>query len=502
MNRRAKIADWLSGGELTKIKARYEASLWNNSRSYLPGNLQSAREDISALPRQEIMRRVRYFEKNASVQLKALRCLDVNVVGAGITPTPLAADPKWRKLALAWWNEWVPYADKTEQSDYYKLQSIAYRAEIIDGDSYLDLTLNAANRPAIDIIEAHRVGNGNVDIRDIERLGFKVVDGIIIDSFRRPSAYIVADDFSGADVQMIPVSRMVKLFNRKRAGQYRGISAFHAAVLDLHDKDDLQKYEMRAAKDGSAKANIFETPAGGVTVESDVGASLNTAQGTDPTQRLAYYRQAIAGETLVLQPGEKMTQFESKRPSAAMSGFWDKLDRKIAQAIGISYAALVDYEGNWGGATLRAVVQSDARVYELETNDQACASQRVWEYAIGWAIQHGELPANADRNKVRWHPPRRATVDVGNDSKAMIEEVKGAFRTYRDTHGEKGEDWEEQFEQRAIEEAKIDELAKKYGVSPARIASFAQERLAGIAPDAEEPAGGDPAKGGGKGNEE
>lgn len=482
MNFREKLVNWVAGKELAKIQARYEAAYWNNSRSYLPGFIQSAREDISALPRQEILRRVRYFEKNSGVLLKILRCLDVNVIGSGITPTPSGPDIEWNKSALEWWDEWVPCADVTEQSDYYKLQSIAFRAQNVDGDSFKRHVLNANGRPAIDIIEAHRCGTGTVNTQDVEARGFKVIDGVILDSYRRPVAYLIADDFMGGHVETVGASKIVKHFSRKRAGQYRGISIMHAGILTLHDLDDLQKYEMRAAKDAASKANIFETPAGAVSQEEAIGASLSPAQNTDPTQRLAMYRQAIAGETLVLQPGEKMTQFESNRPSAATSGYWDRLDEAVVRASGVSYAALCDYRGNWGGATLRAVVTSDNRTYELETIEQARAAQRDWEFAIGWAIQSGELKPNPCWNKVRWHPPRRATVDIGNDSKAMISELQGGLRTYETCYGENGEDWKERLTQRAVEEKFINDLADQYGVDRQYIVSFAQERMTAAMP--------------------
>jgi lambda family phage portal protein len=469
--------------------ARYEAANWNEKRSYLPGFIQSAREDISSLSRLEILRCTRYFEKNSGVLLKVLRCLDVNVVGTGITPTPSGKNADWGKLALAWWDEWATVADVTEQSDAYKLQSIGYRAQNIDGDAFIELTTSASGRPAIDIIEGHRVGNNGLVVADMEAKGFKVVDGVVIDAKRRPVAYIVADEFSGRNIRLVPASRMVKLFNRKRSGQYRGISILHAAILTLHHLDDLQNYEMDAAKDAASKANIFKTPAGGVNSEEAIGASLNASTATsDPAARAAQYRKTLSGETLVLQPGEEMTQFESKRPSAAMTGFWDKLDEKIVQGAGISYAALIDYRGNWGGATLRAVVQSDNRTYELETIEEAKAWQKVWDYVIGWAIDNRELAPDVEWRKVRWHRPRGATVDVGNDSAAMLNELKAGARTYETIYGESGEDWRERLDQRAKEEAFLQELATKYKIDRTSIASFAQQSLSGTAPGSEEPA--------------
>jgi lambda family phage portal protein len=491
MSIREKIINRLSGGAIEKrvkqataeIAARYDAAIWSNARTYLPAFIQNASSDINTLSRSEILRRTRYFEKNSGVFGKVLRVLDVNVVGSGIVPTPTSSNAVWRGKALAWWSEWIEQADKTEQSSYYKLQSIAYRAENVDGDAFEHLTLNAAGRPAIDLIEGHRVGTVGVNVKAYESMGFRVIDGVVIDKNSRPVAYLVADEFDGTVVNSIPASQIVKHFSRKRAGQYRGISIMHAAIIDLHDSDDLQKYEMRAAKDAASISKTIETAAGAVSADgSAIGASLSNANTTDATARAQYYKQALGAETIVTNPGDKILQFESKRPSAAMSGFWEKLDKKVVQGAGISYAALVDYEGNWGGATLRACAQSDSRTYELETVEQARAAQRVWEYAIGWAIKMGELPPDAEWNKVRWHPPVRATVDVGNDSNAMIQELKGGMRTYESIYGERGDDWRDRLEQRAKEEQFIDELAEKYGVPREFIASFAQERMV-LAPD-------------------
>lgn len=500
MNKREKVLDFLSGGSLTRIKARYEAAYWSTSRSYLPAYTQGARQDMDSMSRSEILRRVRYFEKNNAVLDKVLDIKDVNVVGSGIRPSPAAKDTDWGKLATEWWLEWIEQADSTSLSSYYKLQSIAYRAQNVDGDVFFQKKMSEAGRPAVDVIEAHRVGTAGVDIQQLEGNGFRVVDGVIIDrKFKVPRAYIVADDFDGGIVNVVPASEMVSVWNRQRAGQYRGMTLFHAGVLDIHDLDDLQKYEMRAAKDAAAISRIIKSQAGGTTVEGEgIGSSLTQTNTTSPAEREAYYKQALGGEVIIAQAGDEMSQFESKRPSAAMTGFWDRLDNKFAQASGISYAALVDYRGNWGGATLRACLESDNRRFELETIDQSRAAQQIWEFAVGWAIQAGEVPHNPEWRKVRWHPPRRTTVDVGNDSAARLEELKAGRTTYQDEYGETGEDWRERLDQRAQEEAYLHELADKYGVEKAEIASFAQERLAGMAPDSTGTAPAVPGKGTGE----
>jgi capsid protein len=486
MNTREKFINWITGGALAKIQARYEAAHWSTTRSYLPENIQGAREDINSMSRLEILRRVRHFEKNSNVMQKALSILSVNVVGSGINPTPATSKDAWNKAALDWWNSWANVADITGTSSLYEMQDIVFRAQNIDGDHGIELTENEFGRPALNLVEAHRIGSGGIDIQRMVQAGYNVSDGVILSPAGKPLAYMVQNEFTGKSTATIPASQFVFFFTKRRAGQYRGLSLFHAAIVDLHDLDDLQKYEMRAAKDQSALSKAIETAAGGFTNGSDnaIGASLNTPTGQDPAARVASYREAIGGETIVTQPGDKIQFFETKRPSAAMSGFWDKLENKFVQGSGLSYAALVDYRGNWGGATLRAAVTSDNRLFSLRTSEQARKWQRVWEYAISWAMAHGELEQNPEFRNVRWHPPRRTTVDVGNESASTLNELKAGTRTFETVYGEAGDDWRERLEQRAVEEKFISDLATKYGIDRALISSFAQERMTGIAPDA------------------
>ncbi len=473
--------------KIAEIEARYEAGYWSTARSYLPGFIQGAREDVNNMERSEVLRRVRYFEKNSDVMTKALDVLNINVVGSGINPSPATVDAKWNKQALDAWNEWSEVADITGESSIPQLQSIVFRAENVDGDHGVELTLNEYGRPALNLIEAHRVTSAGIDVNKLTAGGYKIVDGVLISPFSgRPLVYMVASDFDSKTVAAVAGSGMVFFYKKTRAGQYRGISLFHGAVIDLHDLDDLQKFEMRAAKDASSIARVVQTASGGTTVDGNgIGRSLRPAPTVaGPAQMNEYYKTALGGEVIHTFPGDKVEQFQSNRPNPATIEFWTKLETKFARASGLSYAALVDYQGNWGGAALRAAVTSDNRLFSLRTTEQARKWQRVWEYFIGWKMDHGELTKNPDFRNVRWHPPRRTTVDIGHESQAMLEELKGGLRTYETIYGEAGDEWKERLEQRAIEEQYIEGLATKYKIPRQLIASFAQERLAGQAPDA------------------
>jgi capsid protein len=230
---------------------------------------------------------------------------------------------------------------------------------------------------------------------------------------------------------------------------------------------------MLAAKDASSRANIVYTDSGEVPQSiSPIGRPLTaTTAGTDDRQ--TYYEKAFGGKTVALRKGDRWDQAESQRPSAAMREFWEYLTDLCCKGVGISYAAVSDYSGKWGGAALRGAVTSDNRFYEIRTRSLSSAFQRIYEYAIGWAINSGELmDPPTDWYRVRWQPPRRASVDIGRESAAILNELRAGIRTYRDVLGELGLDWQEVLRQRAEEEKYVAQLAAEYGVRPSQIVAI------------------------------
>lgn len=474
----------------TAILANYEAARNTLDRSWLPGYVQDARQDIDNGQRLEMVRKSRYFEKNHALWQKVLDLIEVNVVGTGITPTPASSSTEFNEAALALWKTWGRYADLTSRQTIESLQALAARAQAVDGEVFIFLTRGEPNflpngqqgrgRPRVQLIETHRIVSANLPTYKAE--GFQDVDGVLIDQRGRPAFYVVAQDndaFSGRQariVAVIPAEQIVHIFEPSRPSQYHGIPLAHAVLHDLHDLDDLQRYEMLAAKDAAERANVIYTESGEVPqAVSPIGKSLTPA-GTAPTSdtdRQVYYEKAFGAKTIALKRGDKWDQSKNERPSAATQGFWQSLEAKFCKGIGISNAAVQDYAGNWGGAALRGAVTSDNRFYEVRTASLAAAMQLVYEYVIGDAIETGEIQgAPADWREVRWQSPRRASVDIGRESAAIINELRSGVRTYRDVLGELGLDWQEVLRQRAAEEAFIEALAKEFKVDRSQIAAL------------------------------
>lgn len=476
-----------SDGSLIAATARYEAGQFGGvDRSWLPAYVQDARQDLDTGQRLEMVRKARYFEKNNATMQKILDLIEVNVVGTGIHITPSSSDEVWNTKAKAWWDEWCKYADLTSRQSFETLQALMVRAQAVDGEIFVWLTLGDPDStgrryPRIQLIETHRVCDAKLP-RQYEAEGYVQFDGILSDRRGRPVFYIVTNDndaFSKASpksVALIPAAEMVHVFEPSRTSQPRGVTLFHACLHDLHDLDDLQKYEMLASKDAASRANVVETESGEFQDDGTLIGKEESqpADNGDMAEKVTYYQTAFGARTTVLKRGDKFKQFEALRPTAAQQEFWKILERKVCRGTGISYAALCDYEGAWSGPSLRGALAADNRFYDVRTHSLAVAFQRIWDHVIGSQVKPGGALTGAptDWKKITCLPPRRATVDIGRDSKAMLEELRVGVRTLQEVHGEANNDWRAATRQRLIELKFVMDEARNLKLPPGVVLSM------------------------------
>lgn len=454
----------------------FESSRYTADRSWLPGYAQDARADYTSWARIELCRRARYMERNNAIAQKILDLIETNVVGTGINPTPASSSDKFNRAALEWWNGWCQFADLTSRQHLYSLQAMLVRAWMLDGDVFVWLTKGDSGRPRLRIIESHRVVSAN--LKNFSREGYIDADGVLLDQNGRPAFFVVTNDndaYSGKqarEVVPIPADEVVQVFEPSRQGQTRGITIFHSCLHTLHDLDDLQKYELLAAKDAAEISKVITTASGDIDTNGSsggvIGRSYNqTKSDGSQVARQAFYEAKLGGRTVSLFRGDQLAQFQSNRPSPATKELWDYLTNLVCKGVGVSFAAVQDYAGNWGGAALRGAIAADNRFYDVRANTFSSAMQRIYEYAIGWAIANGEIvdpksgkevKVPADWKKARWQGPRRMTADVGRESQALLAELDKGIRTERDILGELGLDYNAVRAQRVSEvRARLDE---------------------------------------------
>jgi lambda family phage portal protein len=477
---------------LAAAMARYEAGTFGGiDRSWIPHYVQDARQDIDPGQRLEMVRKARYFECNNATMQKILDLIEVNVVGTGVHATPASSDEKWNARALARWQEWCKFADLSSRQNFATLQALMARAQAVDGEIFVWLTYGDPDEtgrrfPRIQLIETHRVCDAKLP-RQYEQEGYQQFDGILTDRRGRPVFYIVtndADAFSKSSpksVALIPAEEIVHIYEPSRTSQPRGLTLFHACLPDLHDLDDLQRYEMLASKDAASRANVVKTASGEVTDDGSIIGREETqpADNNTTAEKVTYYQTAFGARTVVLRHGDEWEQGEALRPTTAQQEFWKILERKVCRGTGLSYAALCDYEGGWSGPALRGALAADNRFYDVRTQTLSVGFQRIYEHVIGADVKPGGAlfgGAPKDWRNVIWQSPRRATVDIGRESKSILEELKAGVRTELDVQGELGLDHKSVRDQRfsevraRIQEAKA--ISEEFGLPLPLACSF------------------------------
>ena len=449
-------------------RARFEGARQSTSRSTIHGSVQSAQFDIDPYSRYELVRRSRYFERNNAFVNRIADLFEQYTVGQGLAFFPASSDTRWNAAALQYWRDWQRFADLSSRLSFGSLQGIIARALFVDGEIFVILTRGETGNPRIQLVESHRVKNAPE--------AKNAIDGVEIDDRGRPVAYWIAteDGKRKETFTRVEAQNVVHIYEPGRAAQYRGLPALYPVMNDLHDLDDLQIFEMRAAKAASQVQNVIKTANGEVTDDDII---RGTATGSDNVERADYYKDVFDGEVKVLKHGDEFSQFQVERPSAATSGYWDYLTGKVCAGIGIPKEIVLP--SSMQGTSMRSVLDIANAFFRSRSAVIADHLRRIYEYVIEVGIRTEPFlqPAPPDWYRSTFRAPRSINVDVGRNSAAAVAEFKCGMRTLQSIYAETGDDWREQLRQKAAEIAYANELAQEFNVDRAEIMTLDPNEL-------------------------
>lgn len=468
--------------------ARYEAVFGSPNRSTVPGLVQDAKFDVSAATREELVRKARYYEKNNGLVNRLADLFEQYVVGPGILFIPASSSIAWNESAAAYWRDWQRFADLTSRASFGTLQGLLARSWFIDGEVFILKSQGASGRPRVQVIEAHRIKTPKFSVDGIQTampaMGQPtIIDGVEIDANGRPIAYWVetVDTARKSTFQRVAAEFMIHVFEPGRAGQYRGIPFITSVLNDIIDLDDLQVFEMQAAKEAASVTNVIKTKAGEIDDE-DLQKGLTTSTVTTE-QKLAYYKERMRSEAVVLQHDDEFNQFRSDRPSVATSGYWDYLTAKICAGVGIPKEIVIP--SSMQGTSMRSVLEIAAAFFRQRSSALQDSLGQVYEWVIesGLTLNDPLLITGKPANWYAWkaRSPRSVSVDIGYSSSARVNEYRIGMTTLEDVYGELGQDWRERLRQKADEIAYADELARKRRIDRAEVLTLDPNELSSMA---------------------
>lgn len=474
MNPLRKAAGWVAQKLLTF--AEWEAAKigGNRDRGYLPGYVQDSRLDLDQASRDELVRKSRYWEKNDGICNRLADIWDQYTVGPrGLVHTPASSNPEFNALATEAWSRWSEFPDLSSRMTLGAIQSLTSYRWFWDGEISILKTRGSTGRPRIQLIECQRIATPTGAVSE------DIHDGVKVDSNGRPVSYFIQNSFRGDEFAERPAESVIRIFEPSRPGQLRGFPVLASVLNTIQDLDDLQKLEMRAAKDaarrvwgvkrkGAAPANISELRRERLNITGQTSTGTATTESRD-----TYFRKVLGGETAYMEPDEEMEMFASQRPSEAVRDYWDFLISKICAGAGIP--RLLVLPKPMQGTVTRADIDAATSFFRSRSSVLIKAFTDVYIYVIGAELQTNPAMARVappDWYRVNVRPPKCANVDVGRNSSAMIGELEAGTLTYESVMGDAGEDWRSYLRQRAEERRYIRDLATEYDLDPQEIAGL------------------------------
>ncbi len=442
-----------------------------------------------------IRNRARDLVRNNPFAAIAVRKLAAKTIGTGIVPRLRAGadDRSARRFAADEWAAFVDNADPEGRTSFYGLLHLAARAWFESGEVLLRLI----PRPAawklrvplqIQVLEGDFLDGSKTEVL---ASGGAIIQGIEYDAAGRRAAYWLFDEHpgdghggllrSGLRSRRVPAAEILHLFEPLRPGQARGVSVFTPAAMRMRDVDDYDDAEIARKKIGACFAAF---------VKREGGPAQGPLAGAAATTDAAGRRVETLAPALIqyLGLGESV-DFATPPAADGYVEFMRTQLHAIAAGVGVTYEMLTGDLSQVNYSSLRAgMVDFWDLVDHWQWNvviPQAC--QPVWTRVGQLAAALGRRDPASPWSAV-WTPPRRRWVDPVKEVGATRDAVRAGLMTQREAIAEQGWDPDEQLDEIAATNARLDALGVVLDSDPRRMGRGGAAAAAPAAEDGTEEA--------------
>lgn len=400
----------------------------------------------------------RWAFENDGFTREAIGQICRSVFGNTLRPQAMTSDEAWNQKAEELFTFRCNIIDASRRFTMIQLLKKWLTAHLVLGDMGIQLSSTFSGLPIVQSVMPHRIGNFG------ETEGYGIFNGVRVDDTTgAPTHYRILTGTDPAVAVDIPVSDFILLYDPDFTDGYRGQCKLGAELLNVLDAKTIQSLETQGVGTSLAPTIIdYRADDSGGDLLSG-GAAVAGADGAvrDPLS---------GGMILRRKVGDKVESFQSNRPTPRLQEFLKELRAPVALALGVTDQWVTgDYTA--GGPGVRAIiVKNSARINELQGLVADKILNRLWFWIISKEIKNGNLEYNPEAARVAWQWPPSGTIDNGRDSNAARADLFAGLTTYASDYGDRGKDWRDEIEQKAIEAAFIDEMAAKHKVSRDRIA--------------------------------
>jgi len=205
--------------------------------------------------------------------------------------------------------------------------------------------------------------------------------GVELDADGKRVAYhVFRGPYTGSLVrerERIPAEQIVHVYDPERANQTRGVTDFHAVLLEMHFLWHYFESELVAARLGSSQPVIWERIEG-----SQYGSEDPAATEAEKNKRREL-TELEPGTFGYAPDGYRPSAFKLDHPTTAFSDFVKACERKVSAGLGISYGELCADHSDASFSAQRHATES--------TRDTLRDMQAWWTVMFLWPIYRAWL---------------------------------------------------------------------------------------------------------------
>ena len=433
------------GGRVTKANRDF----WNANSPF----------ETTASPDRDTLRaRARWLHENNPIMANIDKTIINNVIGRGIKLQLKTENLKFNEEIENLWRVWGEKnnCDISGRFNFSDLQALILEQRMVDGEIFIyKRYTDDKNFPfKLQLIEADRVYSWGVTDN--------LINGIEIDNFGKPKYYnfINKRDYEYKyEPIKVKADEIIHYYKAERATQYRGISEYKQAILDIKNFAAFQSATIASAR---ARANIA------YYVEQE---GSGAAFGVSDDEEFEQIQEINGVMVYYLKRGEKLGKLD---PTVSMdnsySDFVSSVIRLIAVARNVSYELAFRDFSKVNFSSARASIIQDNKRFDLEQRHIIdYVLQPIFEAWLEAMFLSGKIKSVKLREflskkesflKTKWIPPVREWVDPLKDMRAIELELKLGLTTKSEVCASRGKDYEDVL----LQLKKEQELEKKYSI--------------------------------------
>jgi lambda family phage portal protein len=433
--------------------------------------------------------RSRDLVRNNPHASKALEELVGNSVGTGIVPTASTGNAAIDKVINNEWPYFVEQCDTPQRLDFYGMQALMMRSTAESGEGLIRyrprLPQDNLRVPLqLQLLEADFLDQ----TRTMGLLNGHVMQGVQFDLLGRREAYwlfsyhpggvLILNPRGGIISQPVPASQIMHIYRVLRPGQVRGVPWMAPSMMPFRDLDDYRDAE-------GVRKKIEACIAAFVTQPEGIGGTPMGIKGPDPLMK-QQVESFEPGMIEYLKPGEDV-KFNNPMATGGYGEFCRTELQRAAAGINTPYELMTGDMSQVNYSSYRAGMLSYRQTIEgyrwLTLVPMFCAPVRR-KFIDVLALQ-GKLPASAMTDpklnlySTLWTAPKFESVDPLKDTMSDLKKIRMGAVTLFEVIAQHGYDPDQQLQQIASINAKLDKLEIILDCDPRNTTDRGMEQPAG-----------------------